>query len=71
VRESATGDDNDPVQDDLDHYRRVVARSSRTLIGDEGYPPWLFSKLEAELITEDEWHQANRAHRLVVQRRTG
>jgi 5S rRNA maturation endonuclease (ribonuclease M5) len=36
------------------------------LIGDEGYLEYLFAALQAGLITEGEWHQGDRAHRLVV-----
>lgn len=43
----------------------------RTLvIGDEGYLGHLYAALEAEVITEAEWHRADRAHRLVVARRS-
>ena len=46
----------------------AVDGSSRPLLGDDAYLPWLYSKLEAGLITEGEWRQASRAHRFVVQR---
>jgi hypothetical protein len=56
--------------DDLDDLKpRKGGRARRTanpLIGDEGYLPWLFAKLEAGLITEDEWHRADKAHRAAV-----
>ena len=35
------------------------------VIGDDGYLEHLFGALQAGLITEDEWHQGDRAHRLV------
>ena len=35
-------------------------------IGDDDYLPWLFALLEAELITEEEWHRGSKAHRRIV-----
>ena len=40
--------------------------SSRPLIGDEGYLERMYAALLAGLITEGEWHEADRAHRFVV-----
>jgi hypothetical protein len=36
------------------------------LCGDEGYLDWLWRRFVAGLITEDEWHVADRAHRFVA-----
>ena len=52
------------------HVDGVTGERAQPLIGDNDYLPWLFGKLEHGLISEGEWHQADRAHRLVVQRRT-
>jgi len=38
----------------------------RPLVGDDGYLEYMFAALEAELITEDEWHEADKTHRIVV-----
>lgn len=43
--------------------RRV---NGRPLIGDEGFLEHLFAAFEAGHVTEQEWHQAERAHRLLV-----
>ena len=45
-------------------------RNGVTLIGDDDFLPHLFAALEAERITEAEFHEADRAHRLIVQRRS-
>jgi hypothetical protein len=68
VRESANGDHDDRAQDDLDHYRRVIAESAQPLIGDRGYLERIFAAFEAGHVTEDEWHHADRAHRFVRER---
>jgi hypothetical protein len=62
-------DCDDPLQAELDHYRAVLARPERPLIGDPGYLDHVFADFEAEHITEDEWKQADRAHRFVVSQR--
>lgn len=36
------------------------------LVGDDDFLPRLFAKLEEGVVTESEWHQADKAHRLVV-----
>ena len=43
----------------------AVAPESIPPIGDEGYLEHLYAALEAGLITEGEWHEGDRAHRLV------
>ena len=63
-------DEDDPLQAELDHYREVLARSDRPLVGDPNYLPWLFAKFEAGLLTEAEWHEADQANRFVTGRRT-
>ena len=67
---STVADEDDPVLADLNRYREVLARPERPVVGDEDYLPWLFAKLEAGLLTEAEWHQADQANRLVTGRRT-
>lgn len=42
--------------------------NGRPLVGDEGFLEYMYAALEAGVITEDEWHRADKAHRLVVAR---
>jgi hypothetical protein len=44
--------------------RRLNGRAA--LPGDDGYLDRLFAAFEADHVTEQEWHQAERAHRLLV-----
>jgi hypothetical protein len=44
--------------------------SELPLVGDEGYLEHLFAAFEKGHVTEDEWKQADRAHRLVLARGT-
>lgn len=67
-RVEGDGATDDPVQAELDNYREILARPP--FIGDDGFLPFLFEQLERAVITEDEWHVAERAHRFVVARRT-
>jgi len=46
--------------------RTADRRGARPHFGDENFLPWLYAKLEAGVITEGEWHEADRAHRFVV-----
>jgi hypothetical protein len=64
VAEHVSGDD--PVQDELDHYREVLAWPTRPVIGDEEFLQLLYEALQAETITEAEFHAADRAHRFVA-----
>jgi len=45
-----------------------ASKNCRPLIGDDGYLESLFDALERAVITEREWHEADRAHRFVVAR---
>ncbi len=44
--------------------------SGPPLIGDEGYLEHLFAAFENGHVTEEEWHQGDRAHRFVVARKS-
>ena len=46
------------------------AESPVPAVGDETFLTWLFRRLEQGLITEAEWHQADRAHRWLVARQS-
>jgi hypothetical protein len=48
------------------HSTDDVRTNGRPRLGDEDYLPWVYAKLEAGLITEDEWHEADKEHRLVT-----
>jgi putative DNA primase/helicase len=43
-------------------------RPDQPLIGDDGFLEWLWPRFVAGIITEDEWHAADRAHRFAVGR---
>lgn len=57
---------------DLGNLDNLVSAEGHTsplsLLGDEGFLERMYHALEAGLITEDEWHVADRAHRFVVGR---
>jgi hypothetical protein len=44
--------------------------SAPPLVGDEGYLEHLFAAFENGHVTEEEWHQGDRAHRFVVARKS-
>lgn len=43
-----------------------IPTNGRPLVGDDGYLEYMFEALKNELITEDEWHHADKAHRFIV-----
>lgn len=57
---------------DLGNLDNLVTAEAHTgplsLLGDEGFLGRMYRALEAGLITEDEWHVADRAHRFAVGR---
>jgi hypothetical protein len=61
---------NDPAQEDLDHYRDVLARPiPPRLLGDDNFLDHLFAAFQAGQITEAEWHRGDRAHRFLTRGR--
>ena len=72
---TVTGESSVPSNRPTDIRAKAVSGShswepgedaSAPLIGDEDFLPWLYAKLVSGVITEDEWHQGDKAHRLVV-----
>ena len=49
---------------------KSVRLNLRPLIGDDAYLEYMYAALEKGVITEDEWHQGDRAHRCVVARKS-
>jgi hypothetical protein len=47
-------------------HLEVVPTAGTTVVFGDDFLPWLYERLERGLITEAEWHEADRAHRFVV-----